>query len=173
MIETLTIITLSVLFLIFFRPGKTPPLNNPLVIERPDQYHMTLMPQLNLAQPFIEAIAAQIGKSSDSTQYSATQYFEVRDKQVTAHGHDCYLLAITRCNGILYFQAASPQSDDPNSHLHTIHKFADAVLKLHKEDRHIRKEERAMSAKNDGHITKREQRKLNRQENSVSKQIEK
>jgi len=61
MIETITIITLSVLFLIFFRPGKTPPLNNPLVIERPDHYHMTLPPQLNLAQPFIEAVAAQIG----------------------------------------------------------------------------------------------------------------
>lgn len=132
MIETITIITLSVLFLIFFRPGKTPPLNNPLVIERPEQYHMTLTPQLNLAQPFIEAIAAQFGKSNDATQYSATQCFEVRDKQVTAHGHDCYLLAITQCNGMLYFQAASPQSDDPNSYLRTIHEFAGAVLtRLH------------------------------------------
>lgn len=52
MIETLTIITLSVLFLIFFRPGKTPPLDNPMVIERPGKYHVTLAPQLNLAQPF-------------------------------------------------------------------------------------------------------------------------
>jgi hypothetical protein len=45
------------------------------------------------------------------------------------------------------------------------------AAKLHKEDRHIRKEERAMAAKNGGHITKREQRKLNRQEDVVSKQI--
>ncbi len=148
MIETITIITLSVLFLIFFRPGKTPPLNNPLIIERPDQYHMTLTPQLNLAQPFIEAIAAQIGKSSDATQYSATQYFEVRDKQVTAHGHDCYLLAITQCNGMLYFQAASPQSDDPNGYPRTIHEFAEAVLKrLHANGEHnIELDERIIEA---------------------------
>ena len=42
---------------------------------------------------------------------------------------------------------------------------------LHKEDRHIRQEERTMAAKNGGHITKRQQRKLNRQENRVSGQI--
>lgn len=128
MIETLTIITLSVLFLIFFRPGKTPPLDNPLVIERPGQYHMTLAPQLNLAQPFIEIVAQQAGTPSDAAQYSKTQCFEVRDKQVTAHGHDGYLLAITQRNGIMYFQAASPLSGDPNSRHKTISEFADMVL---------------------------------------------
>jgi hypothetical protein len=45
------------------------------------------------------------------------------------------------------------------------------AAKLHREDRHIRKEERAMAAKNSGHITKKEQEKLNRQENEVSEQI--
>lgn len=128
MIETLTIITLFVLFLIFFRPGKTPPLDNPLVIERPSQYHMTLAPQLNLAQPFIEAVAKQTGTPNDATQYSATQCFEVRDRQVAAHGHDCYLLTITLRNGMLYFQVASPLDGDQNSRRKTILKFADAVL---------------------------------------------
>lgn len=127
MIETLTIITLSVLFLIFFRPGKTPPLDNPLVIERSGQYHMTLAPKLNLAQPFIEAIVKQIGTLSDTTLCSATQYFEVRDKQVTSHGHDVYLLAITVRNGMLYFQAASPQGGGQGNY-RTINEFADAVL---------------------------------------------
>lgn len=126
MIETLTIITLSVLFLIFFRPGKTPPLENSLVIERPGQYHMTLAPQLNLAQPFVEAIAKQAGTPSDAAQCSATQYFEVCDKQVTAHGSDCYQLSITLRNGMLYFQAASPLKGDQSSK--TIGEFADAVL---------------------------------------------
>jgi len=42
---------------------------------------------------------------------------------------------------------------------------------LHKEDRQIRHEERAMASQNGGHITKQEQRVLNRQENAVSKQI--
>jgi len=43
--------------------------------------------------------------------------------------------------------------------------------KLHKEDRQIRHEERAMASQNGGHITKQEQRVLNRQENAVSRQI--
>ena len=42
---------------------------------------------------------------------------------------------------------------------------------LHKEDKNIRKQERRMAAKDGGHITKKEQAKLNRQENKVSKQI--
>jgi hypothetical protein len=43
--------------------------------------------------------------------------------------------------------------------------------KLHKEDRAIRREERAMASQHGGHITKQEQRVLNRQENTVSRQI--
>ena len=43
--------------------------------------------------------------------------------------------------------------------------------KLHREDRQIRGEERAMASQNGGHITKSEQTVLNQQENAVSKQI--
>lgn len=127
MIETLIIITLLVMFLMFFRPGKTPPLDNLLVIERPGQYQMTLAPQLNLAQPFIEAVAKQTDTPSDATQSSATQCFEVRDKQVTAHGHDFYLLAVTLCNGIMYFQATNPLGGNQNNRK-TIFDFASTVL---------------------------------------------
>lgn len=127
MIETLTLITISVILLIIFRPGKTPPLNNPLVIERAGQYHITLAPQLNLAQPFIEAIAQQLG-SAPSDTHSATQYFEVEDSQAKAHGHAAYLLAITQRNGMIYFQAASPQPKQ-HDHLRTISEFALSVLK--------------------------------------------
>ena len=42
---------------------------------------------------------------------------------------------------------------------------------LHKDDRQIRQEERDMASQNGGHITKSEQKVLNQQENSVSKQI--
>ncbi len=42
---------------------------------------------------------------------------------------------------------------------------------LHKDDHHIRHEERRMAANNGGGITKQEQNKLNRQENTVSAQI--
>ncbi len=45
------------------------------------------------------------------------------------------------------------------------------AARLHKEDRHIRKEERLMASQNGGHITKAEQGVLNHQENKVGKQI--
>ena len=45
------------------------------------------------------------------------------------------------------------------------------AAKLHKKDHQIRQEERDMASQNGGHITKREQRTLNQQENKVSSQI--
>ena len=126
MIEFTTLVTLSILYLIFFRSGKTPPLENPLVIERPGQYHMTLAPQLNLAQPFIEELARRIGPSDEAS--CETKYFEVRDKQVTSHGFEFYLLAITRRRGMLFFQAARPLTKDQTGQLHTISEFARSVL---------------------------------------------
>ncbi|HEX5362965.1 MAG TPA: hypothetical protein VFW59_01735 [Gallionella sp.] len=125
MIETATLITLCMLFLIFFRPGKTPPLENPLVIERAGKYQMTLAPQLNLAQGFVEEIAKRVAMSPAS---SAPQYFAVHDKQVTAHGFDFYLLAVTQRNGMLYFQAARPSSKDIAEQLPVISGFADQTL---------------------------------------------
>jgi uncharacterized protein HemX len=43
--------------------------------------------------------------------------------------------------------------------------------KLHQQDRNIRQEERDMAQQNGGHITKQEQRTLNRQENQTSREI--
>lgn len=45
------------------------------------------------------------------------------------------------------------------------------AARLHREDRQIRREERAMASQNGGHITRQEQRTLNQQENAVSRQI--
>jgi len=126
MIETLTLITLCILYLVFFRPGKTPPLSNPLVINRPGKYHVTLAPHLNLAQPFVEAIAQQLIESTDRSGNSETQFFRVTDKHVTSHGHDTYLLAITQRDGLLLFQAAAPAVG--TDHLHTISEFAKVAL---------------------------------------------
>ena len=109
MIETLTLITISILLLIYFRPGKTPKLNNPLVINRAGHYQAKLAPQLNLAQPFIEAIAEQLKPDIDGGKDSATQFFEVYDNQVIARNHKFYLLAISQRDGMLYFEANKPQ----------------------------------------------------------------
>ncbi len=130
MIETLTLITLSILFLVFFRPGKIEPLTSPLIIERPGQHHMTLAPQLNLAQPLLEAISEGIRARVQAQPDCATQCFEVRDKQVKVNGQDFYLLAITRRNGMLYFQAIAPRPlvHDGDSHFNTLMEFARGVL---------------------------------------------
>lgn len=42
---------------------------------------------------------------------------------------------------------------------------------LHRQDRDIRQEERAMASQNGGHVTRSEQRGLNQQENAVSRKI--
>lgn len=45
------------------------------------------------------------------------------------------------------------------------------AAQLHKEDHQIRHQQRQMASRNGGHITRQEQRTLNREENAVSKQI--
>jgi hypothetical protein len=45
------------------------------------------------------------------------------------------------------------------------------ALAAHKEDHQVRQEERGMASQNGGHITKPEQRVLNKQENGISSQI--
>ncbi len=129
MIETLTLITLAVLFLVFFRPGKTPPLENQLVIERPGQYKITLAPKLNLAQPFIEAIIDRLLKLNVSTQHgSAMQFFAVNDRQVATANGDVYLLAIIVREGMIYFVGAQPEAGDPANYLATIKTNAKDLL---------------------------------------------
>ncbi|BCK86822.1 hypothetical protein MIZ01_0588 [Sideroxyarcus emersonii] len=128
MIETLTLITLATLFLIFFRPGKTPPLESRLTIERPGRYQIVLAPKLNLAQPFIEAIAQRVGNPGGAMQNSETQCFAVRDKQVSGNDKDVYLLAISCRNGMLHFHGTQAVSDDPGNYPETIRKFTHDVL---------------------------------------------
>lgn len=130
MIELFTLTILTLLGIAIIRPGKTPPLDSPLIIQRPGQHHITLAPQLNLAQPLLEAISQEIRKQVQPQENSATQYFEVRDKQARAHGQDFYLLAITQRNGMLYFQAIAPRPPvrDGDSHFNTVMEFSRDVL---------------------------------------------
>lgn len=128
MIE-LTLVTLALLFVVFVvKPGRTPPLANPMVINRLGQYHITLAPQLNLAQPLIEDIAKRLGSARELAQNSSTLCFEVRDAEVKAHGQDFYLLAITQRNGMLYFQASTSLADEAKTRSNELLAFADKVL---------------------------------------------
>ena len=101
------------LYLVFFRPGTTPVSTAPLIIERTGKYRMTLAPQLNLAQPFIEVVAKRI----EAAQHVVVgeSVFEVCDKRVTPKGFDCYELVIAQSDGMLCFGARNPQDKENGS----------------------------------------------------------
>jgi hypothetical protein len=125
----LTILALVLLIVVFVvKPGRTQPLQYPLIVDHAGKYHITLAPRLNLAQPFIEDIAKQLDKNGSLPLYSSTLYFEVRDSEVKAHGRDFYLLAITQRNGKLYFQGISSHAGFPQDRLNELEEFAKAVL---------------------------------------------
>jgi hypothetical protein len=131
MIETLTLITLSVIALLIFRPGKTPPLENPLTINRIGQFHAVLAPKINLAQPLLENISHRITADMRHSGNTPPLYFSVQDKEVKAHGHHSFLLAATLRDGVVYFQATIP--DAKQGDLDTISTFAEAELSQHPE----------------------------------------
>lgn len=124
---TLTIISLIVLTIVRARPVI---LESPVNIHRPGQYHITLAPQLNRVQTFVEQIAKQFIEKYQPKGDLPTQYFEVRDPKVYSRGQKSYLLAISLRGGELYFQAANPKSSkhETVSHFKTLHEFSDPVL---------------------------------------------
>lgn len=129
MLETITIITLTLLLLAILRPGKTPPLENPLTINRIGQFHAVLAPKINLAQPLLEGVSSRLSEQDRRSGNTRPLYFRVQDQEVNAHGDDFYLLATTLRDGMLYFQATAPKQDQDN--LDTIRAFSDAELARH------------------------------------------
>lgn len=126
--ESLLLITIVTLVVLTIRRARPVVLNNPVVIQRPGQYHITLAPQLNQAQNFIESIAKQFAGLPQPQGDIPPQYFEVRDPKVFAKGESCYLLAIAFRGGMLYFQAVNPDAD---SHHRTVYEFSESVLAQH------------------------------------------
>lgn len=126
---TLTIITLVVLAI---RRSKPVVLDNPVIMHRPGKYHITLAPQLNRAQGFIEDIAKLINATTEAMQDSATQYFCVHDEKVHDSGEKFYLLAVAMRGGMVYFQAIKPHHlKDGDSDLKTISEFSTSVMFHH------------------------------------------
>jgi hypothetical protein len=131
--ESLLLLTIITLIVITIRRARPVILENPVIIHRPGQYHITLAPQLNRAQTFIEQIARHYSQSHPHQRDLPTQYFEVRDPKVFSKGQNCYLLAIALRGGVLYFQAVNPKprQHDADSHYKTLHEFAESVLQHH------------------------------------------
>ncbi len=129
MLETITIITLTLLLLAILRPGKTPPLDNPLTINRIGEFHAVLAPKINLAQPLLESASRHLNEQDRKSGNSETHYFAVHDKEVISHGTDIYLLAATLRDGVLYFQATAPKENE--TPLDTIRAFSGTEMTRH------------------------------------------
>ena len=118
MLEMITLTCLTLLFLSIARPGKTPPLPNPLRIERGGRFRATLAPQLNLAQPLIAAFDDAFGELPPGLPDTAVQCFEISDRQATAHGQSSYWLALALRGGYFEFHALPPEAGaDPQARM--------------------------------------------------------
>lgn len=131
MIDALILIVLLTVVVGAIRGGKSVTLN-PVIIQRPGQYHITLAPQLVGAQTFIEQIAMQFSKLPAQQSEFATQYFAVQAPLLSSRGVDCYLLAVALRGGVLYAQAITqPLLRDADSQIKMIKEFSEAVLAQH------------------------------------------
>ena len=94
-----------IVVLVIIGRGKILPSEKAIVIDRQGQYKMNLAPGLNLAQPFIEAIANQVPLREDTNQNGLLLCFEVRDKNIASRKQPFYLLKVSLQNGYLSFDA--------------------------------------------------------------------
>jgi len=109
MIELTILTILFTIVVIVIKPGRTPPLENPLIIERIGQFRATLAPKLNLAQPLLENISKNLPAQARALGNTDTVYFSIQDGDVKAHGANHYLLAVKLLDGILHFVACPPR----------------------------------------------------------------
>jgi hypothetical protein len=132
LVELFILVILITLVVLVIRGGKSEVLDKPLIIQSPGRYHITMAPQLERAQTFIEQIAGQFGQISPLQGDVPGQYFAVSDPEVLAQEGKFYLLAVSYLGGLLYFQAINPRPllRDSDNHLNQMREFSEAVLEL-------------------------------------------
>ena len=103
--------------LVIIGKGKILPSEKPLIIERQGQYKMDLATGLNLAQPFIEALAKKVNLREVSRTNDLIYHFKVRDKHIASRKQPFYLLVISWKNEQLCFEAKPALQDQtvPNA----------------------------------------------------------
>ena len=131
MVDLILAIILVTLVGLAIRRTRYVQLDNPIIIQRPGQYHIILASQLSPAQAFIEQIARKFILLHPPPGDLPSQYYEIREPMVVDYGESAYLLAITLRAGILYLQAINPRPliYDADSHYKTLRAFSEAMLK--------------------------------------------
>jgi len=99
-----------IVILVVIGRGKLLPSEKHIVIERNGQYKMDLAAGLNLAQPFIEALAKQISGHREIVGHDSEFRFMVRDKNIVSRKQPFYILGISMKNGHLCFEARTAPS---------------------------------------------------------------
>lgn len=127
--ELLLLVVLVAVVTWAMRGGKPARLDSPLVIDRPGQLHVTLAPQLDHAQAFIESIAERCNRAGNPDGDVATQFFVAHGTAVGPESD--YLLAASWRSGVWYFQAIMPPLHERESSLKTMREFSAAVLVQH------------------------------------------
>ena len=132
MVELFILAVIVALVGLSLRRGKRVVLDDPLIIQCPGQYHITLAPQLHHARTFIESIAGRFADSLHHAGDTTTLCFEVHPT-VLKREEDIYLLAVALRGGMLYFQAIPSQHllREDGSQLKMLQKFSEAVLLYH------------------------------------------
>ena len=100
-VELFLLVLLIALVVLVIRGGKTAALEKPLIIQSPGRYHITLAPDLERVQTFIEEITGQFTQSNPPRQDLPGQFFEIRDPDVPVQQGKCYLLAVSFRGGLL------------------------------------------------------------------------
>lgn len=95
---------LLIVALIVIGRGRLEPSEKTLFIERESRYSMELAPGLNLALPFVEAIAEQVSLKNGVKQDGALLCYEVLDRHIATRKLPSYLLLISIRKGVLHFE---------------------------------------------------------------------
>lgn len=126
MIElALLIVVVAVVVLAIRKGGGT---IEPVIVQRPGQYHITLAPQLDSSLGFIEAVAQRLAGDRHPAGDVPSRYFQVR--LADGRPEDVYLLAIAFRKGVFFIQAIMPRplQGGAASHLAALREFSEAVL---------------------------------------------
>lgn len=128
MIELALLIVLVAAVVLAIRKGAAAVPDEPVVVQSPGQYHITLAPQLDSALGFVEAVAQRLAGNSHPAGDVPTRYFQVR--RADAPAENFYLMAIAFRKGVFFIQAIAPRPLllDAGSHLATLREFSEVVL---------------------------------------------
>ncbi|HET7832118.1 MAG TPA: hypothetical protein VFK88_04050 [Gallionella sp.] len=131
MLELLILAVIVAVVVLSLRPRK-PVLEEPLIVEQPGRYHITLAPRLSDARAYIENVAERFAATSTPGSDTPTLFYQVHPAQLPRE-QGAYLLAVALRGGVLYFQAITPQSPqlDEAAQLKQLREYSAVVLAYH------------------------------------------